>query len=84
MHVAILSRKIIDVPFSPGRREVRDEKNKVIKKAIPEVAEKSHMEVAKIFAEIHDSEVDRNKHIDELDYYEVIAEPGKATLKKVE
>ncbi len=83
MHICVSSRKIIDRHFRPARGEVKNDQNKVIEKGEKEVTEKSHREVVKVFAEPDPSEVVKNRGVEGLDYYEVIAELGKARLVKI-
>lgn len=83
MFICVQSRKIIDVHFRPARGEIKNDKNEVIEKGEKEVAEKSHYEVSKVFAEPDPSEVEKNRGMDGLDYYEVFAEPGKARLVRI-
>lgn len=83
MYLGILSKQVIDQNFERAQPAEKKTAKSPARKAKKEVPEKSHTEVCKIFVERDPSEVEKNKGDENLDYYEIIAEPGKATLKKV-
>lgn len=71
MFLAILKRKVVDTKFQP---EIKgDLKSNPPIAAVAEQAEKSHLEVAKVFIEPNHDDVKRNieNKVPFLDYYKV-------------
>lgn len=83
MYLGILSAKVIDQNFEKAQPAEKRRGTIPARKAKKEVPETSHLEVRKIFVEANADDVAKNKDVENLDYYEIIAEPGKASLKKV-